>query len=85
MFDFQIIDQNKLIAVIEMQGIQHYENESYNAEFGRYEREVTDPFKREFCKQNNIPMYEIKYSDDIEYETNKIIETLHANTVPSIA
>ena len=28
LFDFQIIDQDKLIAVIEMQGIQHYEEET---------------------------------------------------------
>lgn len=71
-FDFAILDKdNNLKYLIEYQGIQHYKDLGY---FGKFEREETDQLKKEYCKNNNIPLYEIKYDDDVEEELNKILK-----------
>ena len=74
-FDFGIIDENNLLKfLIEFQGKQHFEPSKYvNAwNFGSYEREVTDPLKKEYCLLHNIPLYEIKYDANITEELDKI-------------
>ena len=85
-FDFALIDnKNNLIALIEYQGQQHFE-ERINPDFGKYQREVSDPMKREYCKLHNILLFEITYKDDIEFKVNEILLSLglkHANPVPS--
>ena len=83
LFDFQLFKDGVLIAAIEMQGIQHYE-ENPMPEFGRYEREVTDPLKKEYCKSHNIPLFEIRYDEDPTAKAIEIIEALYANTVPRL-
>ena len=82
LFDFQLYRDNKLVACIEMQGIQHYDDVNPMPDFGRYEREVTDELKRKYCRSHNIPLFEIKYSDNILNKTEEIIKALYANTVP---
>lgn len=85
-FDYGIIDdKKKLIALIEYQGQQHFE-ERINAEFGKRQREVTDPMKKEYCKKNNIKLFEIRFDDNIEEKVNSILEDLNlkqVNPVPS--
>ena len=80
-FDFAIFDSNNNISLIEYQGIQHYKKQ-WNG-FGDYQRETTDPLKKEYCKNNNIPLYEIKYDENIEEALNMIISKIYANSVPS--
>ena len=73
MFDFGILDdQNNVKCLIEYQGRQHYEEQQGPWNFGAYAREVTDPLKREYCHNNNIPLYEIKYDANITEELDKI-------------
>ena len=68
-FDFAIQDANdNLICLIEYQGAQHY----IEQEYGKIQREITDKMKKEFCKQHNIPLYEIKYTDNIDAKLEKI-------------
>lgn len=84
-FDFGLIEKNKLVALIEYQGQQHFE-ERINSEFGKQQREVTDPMKRKYCYENNIPLYEIRFDDNVEEKVNSILIELnlkHANPVPS--
>lgn len=83
-FDFAIYSKNKLLALIEAQGIQHYVEESCAPWFGAYEREITDPLKREYCKINHIPFLEISFQDNPEYEILSLLIDLQGNTVPSI-
>lgn len=72
-FDFGIINQeNKLLFLIEYQGRQHYEEQPGAWNFGKYAREVTDPLKRQYCKEHNIPLYEIRFDSDIKNELDKI-------------
>ena len=68
-FDFAVFDNNgSVICLIEYQGSQHY----LNIEFGKEQREVTDHQKRKYCKNKNILLYEIKYTDNIDKELDKI-------------
>ncbi len=83
-FDFAIYFEDRLIALVEAQGIQHYRVNSYAPWFGFYEREITDPIKRNYCKIHNIPLIEISYQDNLEYELLSTLIDLHVNTVPSI-
>lgn len=72
-FDFGILDENNnLKFLIEFQGEQHYHKMPGPWNFGAYAREVTDPLKRNYCVEHNIKLYEIKYTDDVELELDKI-------------
>lgn len=68
--DFAVYsDNDELKGLIEYQGIQHYQDEG---NFGKQQREITDDIKRQWCKENNIPLLEIRYDD------SDIISTLRA-------
>lgn len=87
-FDFQLFKEEKLNCIIEFQGQQHYEELLWGTkDFGRQQREETDPMKREFCKLNNIPLYEIKFDENIEEKVYYILTNqnlIQDNTVPSM-
>lgn len=57
-FDFAIFNENKLVGLIEFQGEQHYtpSNGFYNETLIEH-----DKMKKEYCKNHNIPLIEIKY------------------------
>ena len=86
-FDFGIFDDsNNLISLIEFQGEQHYI--TTKGSFGELQRTVTDRAKKEYCKNKNIPLFEIKYSDNVEYEILDMLCSLpvfQVNFVPSAA
>lgn len=73
-FDFAIFKNNKLHCLIEFQGQQHYQEIASFSETlaDRVER---DEIKRKYCKNNNIPLIEIPYTDlskiNIEYIKEK--------------
>lgn len=79
-FDFAIFDANNQPHLIEYQGIQHYVD--YPSGFGKRQHE-TDRIKREYCTTHNIPLYEIRYDDDIEKKLDEIIAQV--NTVPRLS
>lgn len=82
-FDFAFMsNDNKLLALLEMQGEQHYINNENN-KFGVFQRTITDELKKDYCNKNNIPLYEIKYNEQIEEKLKKIINIIYANSVPS--
>lgn len=83
-FDFGIYINHYLFCLVEAQGIQHYREDSYAPWFGSYERDVTDLLKRDYCKQNKIPLVEISYLDNPEYEILSMLIDLQGNTVPSV-
>lgn len=74
-FDFAILNNdNSVKCFIEYQGQQHYEPKIINnIDFGKQQREITDPLKRNYCKEHNIPLYEIRYDEDIEQALNRIL------------
>lgn len=86
-FDFAIFDNvNNLLCLIEHQGEQHYQE--YANGFGDYQRLVTDKIKKEYCCEHNIPLFEIKYDDDILKSIKTILSQLnisYVNSVPSLS
>ena len=86
-FDFAIRDwEDRIVALIEFQGIQHYKDYAFNGKsFGELQRNETDKLKKDFCIKNNIPLFEIRYNDDISIKTHEIINALYDNLVPSPA
>ena len=84
-FDFALFENGWLLALIEYQGIQHYQK--FKDGFGDFQREITDPMKRKYCIDNGIPLFEIKYDSDIILELHTILSktynTSYDNTVPS--
>lgn len=83
-FDFALFDKShSLLALLEYQGVQHYIAPSGASQFGKLQRELTDTLKKEYCKKNNISLYEIRYDEDLESELEKIISILYGNPVPS--
>lgn len=84
-YDFAVYDDDgRLQFLIEHHGPQHYQK--YANGFGDYQREVSDKIKEEYCKDNNIPLYIIRYDADYELEVKNILTQTHIiydNSVPS--
>ena len=72
--DFAILNNdNEVLAFIEYQGIQHYQEKN---SWGIQARTETDPMKKKYCKDRNILLFEIKYDQNPTQETIKILKTL---------
>lgn len=78
-FDFYLPDQN---LCIEYQGQQHYNNKFFLS-FCKTKKEgkekfkiqrIHDKIKKQYCKDNNIDLFEITYKDNVE---EKLIEILN--------
>ena len=70
-FDFAIFLNNELNCLIEYQGKQHYDPKDrwYNEKILEYDNK-----KREYCKQNNISLYEFTKDMNINIELLKILK-----------
>lgn len=72
-FDFAIFQKDKLVALIEYQGQQHYDinNGYYSEDLVRH-----DQMKKEYCETNNIPLIVIDYKRNynIKYEDLRLEE-----------
>lgn len=69
-FDFALFDDDhKLIALIEHQGEQHY----LQIPFGRIQREITDKQKKEYCSKRSIPLFKIRYDENIPSAIRNIL------------
>lgn len=76
-FDFGILNsKNNLIMLIEYQGLQHYID---CGSFGEYQRKYSDKQKKKYCKNKKIPLYEIKYNDDVEHVLKKLLNEISNN------
>lgn len=60
-FDFAVFDNNKQLKYfIEVQGEQHFKENDY-FKTPLFMQQMRDNKKRDYCKKNNIPLYEILY------------------------
>lgn len=77
-FDFAVWNPDgSLNCLIEFNGEQHYYQEKKYKYFGRLQREETDELKREYCRSNNLKLFEIRFDDDIPARVNDIINTIN--------
>lgn len=59
-FDFGVLDEYyHLRCLIEYDGIQHFEESNFNLQ----KNQMRDSIKNEYCKQHNIPLIRIPYTD----------------------
>jgi hypothetical protein len=75
-FDFGIYENNKLIGLIEYHGRQHYVPIShFGGNIELVKRQKNDQIKQNFCKDNNIPLLVISYTEIkfIEERINKFV------------
>lgn len=62
-FDFGIIENNKLLCLIEFQGSQHYYPSSLFGEEQFKRQQELDEEKRKYCNKNDIKLIEISFRD----------------------
>lgn len=61
-FDFALFSENKLIALIEYQGIQHYKPVAFfGGEREFKQRKINDKIKKDYCEVKNILLIEVPY------------------------
>ena len=75
-FDFAIKNKNNKIFLIEYQGDIHfnYRENGWNDEEHFLIRKKYDDMKKEYCKNNNITLYEITYLDNIKEKLDFILK-----------
>lgn len=67
LFDFGIYENEKLIKLIEYDGIQHFTPvEFFGGEVAFNYLQECDTIKNDFCKKNNIPLLRIQYTQQDE-------------------
>lgn len=77
-YDFAIINnQNDIMCLIEYDGEQHY-NPNMTGIFTNTYNDIhrRDLLKDEYCKKNKIPLYRIRYDENIELRLEEIINEL---------
>lgn len=70
-FDFYFPEQN---ICLEYQGIQHYD---FTNKFYSEEGQERDNLKREYCRNNNIKLIEIPYTDFNKINWNYLKEKIY--------
>lgn len=69
-FDFAIFNKGILLCLIEYQGIQHTDK---NNKWHTKQLEQHDQLKQQYCKDNNIHLYEIQYYENLNNKLNEIL------------
>ena len=59
-YDFAILENNKIIRLVEFDGIQHFEKQNYFTH-SLEETKKNDITKNEYAKKNNFPLVRIPY------------------------
>lgn len=67
-FDFAILEKNKIIALIEFDGEQHYKLKFNMSEKEFEKQKESDLFKNNYALKNNIPLLRIKYNEKNKYK-----------------
>ena len=80
-FDFAILNNNKLVCLIEYNGQQHYKfvKVMYKSEEEFLIAQFRDKLKKEYCEDNNIDLFIINYNDKIADKLNKILSVINSN------
>lgn len=78
-FDFALYDSKKLIGLIEYNGVQHYQAVPYFGGESSFQSQTKrDSKKKEYCEAHNIPLYIIKYDEDITKRLEEILSELYS-------
>ena len=72
-FDFCILKNNQVEYLIEYQGQQHYKENSFMGHDDFCSRLIKDRIKKEYCKNNNIPLIVIPYTHFNDININDLL------------
>lgn len=73
--DFIIYKDDGTFFALEHQGEQHfYTDDEGRHKRGEIQRKVTDPLKKEYCIENDIPLYETLYNEDYMLHLKQILD-----------
>ena len=76
-FDFAIFNEtNKLLCLIEFDGKQHFEDSGGYFQDGLQQRQHRDSLKNNYCLNNNIKLYRIKYNENLKEKMEEILNEL---------
>lgn len=77
-FDFAIFNKDKLYCLIEYNGEQHYKfKKLFHRDLKGFSiMKKRDNLKKRYCKINYIPLFIIKYDENIEEKINSILNNL---------
>lgn len=75
-FDFAIFNNEDILQfLIEYQGFQHFNTVSFfGGEEGYNKQIIRDEKKKQYCKENNIKLYEITYLENTKEKLNQILK-----------
>lgn len=74
-FDFVIFKDNEILCAIEYNGEQHYEPiEFFGGKESLIRQQYCDKLKREYCRNNNIPLIIIPFTDKNKVDLNYLKE-----------
>lgn len=78
-FDFAVFHKDRLLCLIEYEGIQHYEPvERFGGEEYLKIIQKHDRIKRDYCKSRNIPLIEIPYwEENVESVLQNRLNEIH--------
>ena len=71
-FDFEIFDKYGASFFLEFHGEQHYWPIK-NSDFGKNQREETDPMKVKYCEDNNESLHVINEFEDVDSSLTRIL------------
>lgn len=76
-FDFAILKDNQLQCLIEYDGKQHYEKDESTFFSSSFEDiQKRDMIKNEYCRLHLIPLYRIRYDEDVNTKMEEILNVL---------
>lgn len=82
-FDFALFNNDKLLGLIEYDGIQHFKHSNYdsswNTEEAHQETKERDDYKTQYCKDKNIPLLRIPYTCSSKEGISKEIDKFFMN------
>ena len=74
--EFKVDKNGNLKYIIEYNGEQHYIFNKFMhlTQEGFETHKLRDKLKEDYCKKNNIPLYIIRYDEDLKISLDKIIK-----------
>lgn len=74
-FDFSLEFNGKVVCLIEYQGEQHFKAvEHFGGMEGFQLRQKHDAMKFQYCQQHKIPLFYIRYDEDLDQRLAQIIQ-----------
>ena len=80
LFDFALYKDNKIIGLIEYDGVQHFQPiEYFGGEDGFQYLQICDNIKNNYAKKHKIPLFRITYKENTILKLTQILDALYGS------